>query len=573
MKKAIGIACILLVGALGFRLFLALRHPNDEPDDGRVYALIARNVVDHHAYSLETEEPYKPTFIRVPGYPLFLAGVYRLFGEDNNRAVRIAQALLSTLTCLIVGLIAMAWTPSEWDESRRRRALLLGIALAAICPFTAIYVTVILTETWATLLGAACALAASLAIKSEAGARKIAWWAAAGVLGGGATMFRPDAAMFVGAAGILMVLVQAGKAVASARSSRARTTKARRSGLREPLRAALVSGTAIALGFGLALTPWTIRNARVFGMFQPIAPSDAGMPGEFSYQGYIAWLKTWVDDVRYTEIAEWPLDYAPIRIQDLPDFAFDSPEEKDRVAALFTAYNNGADKQDAAASDSSYDDDSTDSSDSQDTTDDHADSPSPPEQVSPNLSPNLSPNHVHTGKEYAVQMTTDLDAAFAQIARERIARRPLRYYVTNRLKRASSMWFDTHSQYYPFQGELLPLSGLDTDLHQQYWLPAFMLLTLLFTVLTLVGCVIFWRHEQARVWLLFLALLTLPRIAFLSTLENPEPRYVVELFAFLAAASAVAVAAATPSRFLAKASALVGRRSQKQPLPPPADVA
>jgi cytochrome c biogenesis factor len=135
------------------------------------------------------------------------------------------------------------------------------------------------------------------------------------------------------------------------------------------------------------------------------------------------------------------------------------------------------------------------------------------------------------------------------------------------------MWFDTHSQYYPFQGELLPLTGLDTDLHQQYWLPAFMLLTLLFTVLTLVGCVIFWRDKQARVWLLFLALLTLPRIAFLSTLENPEPRYVVELFAFLAAASAVAVAAATPSRFLARASALVSRRSQKQPLPPPADVA
>jgi 4-amino-4-deoxy-L-arabinose transferase-like glycosyltransferase len=565
MKKAIRIACILLIGAFGFRLFLALRHPNDEPDDGRVYALIARDVVDHHAYSLETDAPYKPTFIRVPGYPLFLAGIYRLFGEDNNRAVRIAQAVLSTLTCLIVGLIAVVWSPSDWDENRRRRALLVGIALAAICPFTAIYVSLILTETWATMLGAACALAASLAIKSEAGARKIGWWAAAGVLGGGATMFRPDAAMFVGAAGILMVLVQAGKAVASAQSSKTSTAKSARRRLAEPLKTALVSGTAITLGFGLALTPWTIRNARVFGMFQPIAPSDAGMPGEFSYQGYIAWLKTWVDDVRYTEIAEWPLDYAPIRIQDLPDFAFDSHEERDRVAALLAAYNNGADKQDAAASDSSDDDDSSDASNSPDATDDHPDTPPPPEQV--------SPNQVHTGKEYAVQMTTELDASFAEIARERIARRPFRYYVTNRLKRASSMWFDTHSQYYPFQGELLPLSGLDTDLHQQYWLPAFMLLTLLYTILMLAGCVIFWRDKQARVWLLFLALLTLPRIAFLSTLENPEPRYVVELFAFLAAASAIAVAAATPSTFLAKAPALLRRRSQKQPLPPPADLA
>src|SRR5262249_31734356 len=143
--------------------------PSDEPDDGRVYALIARNVLDHHSYSLETEEPYAPTFIRVPGYPLFLAGIYRLFGQDNNRAVRVAQAILSTLTCLIVGLIALAWAPAQWSETRRRRALLLAIALAAICPFTAIYVSVILTETWATLLGAASALAATLAMKAETG--------------------------------------------------------------------------------------------------------------------------------------------------------------------------------------------------------------------------------------------------------------------------------------------------------------------------------------------------------------------------------------------------------------------
>src|SRR5712692_9764038 len=102
MKKCIGIAVVLLVGALGFRLYLAIKVPNDEPDDGRVYAQISRNVLDHHSYSLETEEPYAPTFIRVPGYPLFLAGIYKVLGEGNNRAVRIAQAVLSTLTCVIV---------------------------------------------------------------------------------------------------------------------------------------------------------------------------------------------------------------------------------------------------------------------------------------------------------------------------------------------------------------------------------------------------------------------------------------------------------------------------------------
>jgi len=99
------------------------------------------------------------------------------------------------------------------------------------------------------------------------------------------------------------------------------------------------------------------------------------------------------------------------------------------------------------------------------------------------------------------------------------------------------------------------------------------LLTILYTVLALIGGFIFWRHKDTRVWLLFLALLTLPRIAFLSTLENPEPRYVVELFAFLAAAGAVAVAAINPNSLLAKASDLVARGRFRRRAQPPADLA
>src|SRR5205807_314159 len=82
-----------------------------------------------------------------------------------------------------------------------------------------------------------------------------------------------------------------------------------------------------------------------------------------------------------------------------------------------------------------------------------------------------------------VEMTPAVDAGFAELTRQRIARNPIRYYVGVPLKRAASMWFDTHAQYYPFQGELLPLSALDTDLHQQYWLPLFALLTWSFTCL------------------------------------------------------------------------------------------
>ena len=89
----------LLIAALAFRLVLALAVPNDEPDDGRLYARIGHNLVAHAAYSTSEDPPYAPTYIRVPGYPLFIAAVYSLFGDGNNTAVRVAQAVIDTVTC------------------------------------------------------------------------------------------------------------------------------------------------------------------------------------------------------------------------------------------------------------------------------------------------------------------------------------------------------------------------------------------------------------------------------------------------------------------------------------------
>jgi hypothetical protein len=54
-------------------------------------------------------------------------------------------------------------------------------------------------------------------------------------------------------------------------------------------------------------------------------------------------------------------------------------------------------------------------------------------------------------------MTPEIDAGFAQIGQERVAHSRFRYYVVLPAKRAMTLWFDTHSQYYPFNGELLPL--------------------------------------------------------------------------------------------------------------------
>src|SRR5258705_1996453 len=133
---------LLLVAAFSFRVAVARFLPNDSPDDGKTYAQMARNVLEQHVYSHATEPPYDPSLIRLPGYPLFLSGVYSLFGHNNNGAVRIAQALMDTASCVFVALLAYYWEP---DQERKRVAALAALAFAAVCPFTAIYTATILT--------------------------------------------------------------------------------------------------------------------------------------------------------------------------------------------------------------------------------------------------------------------------------------------------------------------------------------------------------------------------------------------------------------------------------------------
>src|SRR6201988_447842 len=109
---------LLLVVAFAFRLFVALRLPNDTPGDGVVYAQIARNVLEQHVYSHESEAPFVPSLIRLPGYPLFLAGIYSISGHTNNPAVRVAQAVIDTATCVLIALVAFLCVDDKaWKQS------------------------------------------------------------------------------------------------------------------------------------------------------------------------------------------------------------------------------------------------------------------------------------------------------------------------------------------------------------------------------------------------------------------------------------------------------------------------
>ena len=538
-RNGVLVYALLLTAAFSFRVAVARLLATDTPDDGRVYAQIARNVLEQHAYSHETEPPYLPTLIRLPGYPLFIAGIYSIFGHGDNTAVRIVQALFDTASCALIALIAFYWEP---DERRKRRSSIAALALAAVCPFTTIYVATILTETLTMFFAVAMCLTATLALRATTQRRVLGLWVATGLIAGVAVLLRPDSGLFALAIGITLVVSVLG------RPSDVNPGAKREELLYRSLRTSYL-GAVFSLAFCLVLVPWTIRNYRVFHLFQPLAPAHAEMPGEFVPRGYLSWLRTWIDDSRYIGPVLWSLDTSSIKLDDIPDGAFDSAEEKQRVAALLEKYNHPGEEPGLF----------TDEADSQGAPTPSADQPEQNKESEPNNSPDESADADETDKseegdaadqgdenapsDEAVEMTPEIDAGFAKIAQERIARHPFRYYALLPLKRARSLWVDTHSQYYPFEGELLPLADLDYDIHQQYWLPLFAGLTFVYTLLGIAGGWFLWQTRDfiARQWMLLATLMIFLRLGFFATLENPEPRYAVEIFLFLTILGGIAV--------------------------------
>ena len=384
----------------------------------------------------------------------------------------------------------------------------------------------ILTEVPTSFLAVLLGLLATIAFKSSSRRRSLILWLLAGLTAGLAVFFRPDSGLFAAATGFT-ILLSTLNAVRDTQKFFKRFWKS------------VLSAAVFSFAFCLVLVPWTIRNRRVFGVFQPLSPAHGEMPGEFVPRGYLMWLRTWLDDGRYIGPVLWRLDTSRIPIEAYPKRAFDSSAERERVAALMDKYNHPVDEEDPTATPTPSPSPATPNQTKQS---DQATEEDEEEEEAEEDSSAFDPSNV--------EMTPEIDAAFAQLARERIARAPFRYYVMLPLKRARSLWFDTHSQYYPFEGQLLPLDYMDYSIHQQYWLPLFAGLTWAYTLLGALGawCLLRARSKEARLWLALAGLIIFLRLGFFSTLENPEPRYVVEIFPFLAILGGIAIGFLTPLR-------------------------
>jgi hypothetical protein len=264
----------------------------------------------------------------------------------------------------------------------------------------------------------------------------------------------------------------------------------------------------------------------------------------------MAWESTWLFRVKDCYLVPWKVNDEAIDVDTIPARAFDSPEEKQRVAAIIEQYNDD------------------------------------------------------------LTLTQEEDDAFAQIARERAARHPLRTWLWIPAARAVVIWFTPRIELLPISGNVFPLAQkFDEDPADQAFTILLFLLNIVYVGLAVWGFVKLWRSrsavsgapasavsgvptkdrqspdwrspdlrspgpallarhfEPSRSWvrnlsvpllglrreisapshapgapvrpaLAFLFLFLLLRTAFLTTLETPEPRYVLVCFPILIALAA-----------------------------------
>ncbi len=456
-----------IIAGLALRLAFVHWFPT-ATDDSATYLQLANNWLDHHVYGLSQNGQLIPTDLRTPGYPAFLAGVTLLFRRSMH-AILLSQAVLDVFTCILTAALAAALAPA----SSRRRVWIIALWLAATCPFLANYSAAVLTEVVVTCLATAALACFALGLRQEPkqlDPRIGPQWdlpfplaLVGSLLTGAASLVRPEMPLLLGVAVLVYGL----------RAWRARGA-----------RKAILFAAAMAGAFLLPLLPWAARNAISLHKLQFLAPRYATFPGEYAPVGYYAWTGTWLERYRDVYFTVWAVGEDRANVNDLPASAFDSAEEKARVADLIAQYND-----------------------------------SPTLDISP-----------------------EMDRQYAEIARERTRRHPLRTYVRVPFERALTIWFTPRTELLPIDGKFWPLREQWEDSHADVLVTGgFAVLGYLYVALAIGGIWLAWRTRResgaagspagANLWgIVLLLVYFLVRTAFLTTVEAPEPRYVVSCY-------------------------------------------
>ena len=214
---------------LGLMLSLLDNPRNFVQSDAPGYDVIAINLINHRAFSGDADAPFQPDAFRTPVYPLFLAGIYAVFGHAYAVAVFV-QCLISVVSVYLVFRLGRQMIGPTAGAAA---ALLTAVDAGLI-----IHANLLLTETLFTLL----LILALTALWRFTQTRQARYGVMCGVWLGLATLCRPVTQYLVfGFAAILLVAI--------------------RPRWRRGLQAAVV----LILAYTASVSPWLIRNWLTFG--------------------------------------------------------------------------------------------------------------------------------------------------------------------------------------------------------------------------------------------------------------------------------------------------------------------
>jgi 4-amino-4-deoxy-L-arabinose transferase-like glycosyltransferase len=445
-KMRANLAAAVCAG-LALRVYLVLKFPVADTGDAPFYIELAWNWLKNGVYGFAVHGQLTPVDMRVPGYPAFLAAVFAVAGQ-SPRAAMLAQVVVDLATCFVIALIAARLAP----KSSRRRVALAGLWLAALCPFTANYTAVVLTETLVIFL---TALGILVLLQTDVGAAHVARasaflanpWLLAGIVVGFGTLVRPETPLLLFAAG-LVLLAKWWRPADWMKLTRA--------------------GLLLGLGLLIPLLPWAARNWRTLHDVQFLAPRYSELPGEYTPLGFTAWTNTWMWRFRDVYLTQWKVNEEEIAIDELPAYAFDSQDEKERMADLLDEYNE------------------------------------------------------------ALTIDPPLDQEFREIGRERTERHPLRTYVKVPLLRTLTLWFTPRVELLPSSGHLWPLREEWQDDRPDFLVTlGLSVVNIIYLALALAGA---WLARRRPGWALLILFCVVRTLFFVKFVETPEPRYVLECF-------------------------------------------